>query len=271
MSAVQAGVDGLTHVFMDRPHTPEVVAALAAANAFVVRVHRARRVDDGAHRGGRSPRTRGSRRAWTRPGSPTLRSSIARYPAGNLDDVLASVAALHAAGVDLLVGSDASVPVPYLGGVAHGASVHHELQLLVRAGLTPGRGAAGRHLRAGSPVRARRPRPDRPRPARRPPAGRRRPDHRHRRHVGAAHRLARGASHGPSDPTRPRSHRPAPGGGTLASYRSTLAPMTTVRSGGRWNASARLAALRDIQTKSRARQLRRWGAPATCTVRTDRK
>ncbi|WP_456846313.1 amidohydrolase family protein [Cellulomonas sp. P5_C6] len=150
MSAVQAGVDGLTHVFMDRPHTPEVVAALAAANAFVVPCI----VLDASMMGltgeafAADPRV-SSRLdpAWL----AALRSSIARYPAGNLDDVLASVAALHRAGVDLLVGSDASVPVPYLGGVAHGASVHHELQLLVRAGLTPIEA-----LRAATSVPARR-------------------------------------------------------------------------------------------------------------------
>lgn len=50
---------------------------------------------------------------------------------------LATVAALHAAGVDVLAGTDVSMPVPSLGGLAHGASVHHELQLLVAAGLTP--------------------------------------------------------------------------------------------------------------------------------------
>ena len=51
--------------------------------------------------------------------------------------MLASAKALHDAGVDLLVGTDASAPLPFLGGVAHGASVHHELQYVVRAGLTP--------------------------------------------------------------------------------------------------------------------------------------
>ncbi|MNP59272.1 isoaspartyl dipeptidase [compost metagenome] len=44
---------------------------------------------------------------------------------------------LHRAGVDILVGTDVSVPVPSLGGLAHGASVHHEMQLLVEAGFTP--------------------------------------------------------------------------------------------------------------------------------------
>jgi imidazolonepropionase-like amidohydrolase len=45
--------------------------------------------------------------------------------------------ALHKAGVDILAGCDVSEPIPSLGGLAHGASLHQELQLLVAAGLTP--------------------------------------------------------------------------------------------------------------------------------------
>ena len=65
--------------------------------------------------------------------------------------MLATVAALHAAGVDLLAGTDVSMPVPSLGGLAHGASVHHELQLLVMAGLAPAEA-----LRAATAAPARR-------------------------------------------------------------------------------------------------------------------
>jgi imidazolonepropionase-like amidohydrolase len=46
--------------------------------------------------------------------------------------LLASVARLHAAGVPMLAGTDAPNP-----GTAHGASMHRELELLVRAGLSP--------------------------------------------------------------------------------------------------------------------------------------
>ncbi|MDL9937212.1 amidohydrolase family protein [Gordonia sp. ABSL1-1] len=67
----------------------------------------------------------------------TLRSSFGHYPQGDIDDVLASVAALRDAGVDLLVGTDVSIPEPFMGGLAHGASVHHELQYFVQAGFTP--------------------------------------------------------------------------------------------------------------------------------------
>lgn len=46
--------------------------------------------------------------------------------------ILADVGALHAAGVPILAGSDAANP-----GTTHGASIHRELELLVRAGMTP--------------------------------------------------------------------------------------------------------------------------------------
>ena len=45
---------------------------------------------------------------------------------------VASVGALHAAGVAILAGTDAANP-----GTAHGASLHQELRLLVAAGLSP--------------------------------------------------------------------------------------------------------------------------------------
>lgn len=49
-----------------------------------------------------------------------------------LENALASVKLLHAAGIPLLVGTDAGNP-----STAHGASMHGELSLLVKAGLSP--------------------------------------------------------------------------------------------------------------------------------------
>ena len=59
------------------------------------------------------------------------------YPQGRLEDAYAAVRALHDSGVDILAGSDVSEPIAILGGLAHGASLHHELRLLVAAGLAP--------------------------------------------------------------------------------------------------------------------------------------
>ena len=134
--AVDAGIDGLAHLFMDAPHTDKIIELIARSGAFVVPCV----VLDASMMGLTGAAFAADPRVHTRLDDTwlaTLQSSFNRYPHGNLGDVLTSVKALHAAGVDIITGTDASVPVPSLGGLAHGASVHHELQYLVRAGLSP--------------------------------------------------------------------------------------------------------------------------------------
>jgi imidazolonepropionase-like amidohydrolase len=135
--AVAVGIGGLVHLFMDQPHTDDVIAAIAASGAFVVPcvVLDASMMGITASPLADDPRVSARLgEAWT----SLLRGSYDRYPQGRLADVLSSVKALHDAGVDILVGSDAApFPLPFMAGVAHGASVHHELQYLVSAGLTP--------------------------------------------------------------------------------------------------------------------------------------
>lgn len=135
--AIEAGIDGLAHLFMDQPHTDEIIDLIAASGAFVVPciVLNASMMGITGKPLTGDPRI-GSRltEAWTN----TLNSSYNRYPQGKLENVLASVKALHHAGVNLLAGTDAApLPLPFLGGVVHGASLHQELQYLVQAGLTP--------------------------------------------------------------------------------------------------------------------------------------
>ena len=134
--AIEAGIDGVVHVFMDGPHTDEIIDLIASSDAFVVPciVLDASMMGITGEQLAADPRVSAKLPpAWL----TTLRSSFGHYPQGRLDDVLGSVKALHDAGVDILAGTDVSVPVPFLGGLAHGASVHHEMQLLVEAGLTP--------------------------------------------------------------------------------------------------------------------------------------
>ena len=135
-ACLQAGIDGMAHLFLDGPPSEEIVDLFTTTGAFVVvcvvldasmmGITGADLADDPRVAARLDP-------AW----DLTLRASFGRYPQGRLDDVLASVLALHSAGVDILVGTDASQPLPFLGGLAHGASVHRELQYLVQAGLTP--------------------------------------------------------------------------------------------------------------------------------------
>jgi len=147
--AIASGVDGLAHLFLDAP-TPGLIDAIVASGVFVVPtlVTLSTAFGMGAAALAADPRVRNRLSpVWLE----SLTRSMDSYPQGNLQVAFASVAALHDAGVDLLAGSDVSDPLPMLGGLAHGASLHHELQLLVQAGLTP---VAA--LRAATSVPARR-------------------------------------------------------------------------------------------------------------------
>jgi imidazolonepropionase-like amidohydrolase len=136
LQVITAGVDGLAHMFVDPPHSPEFVTAIRDSGAFVTpcltlnssvmgNTGAALAADERVH-------SRLSKK-WI----DSLCRSMNTYPQGNLGDVFAAVVTLHRAGVDILAGTDVSEPLPSLGGLAHGASLHHELQLLGKAGLTP--------------------------------------------------------------------------------------------------------------------------------------
>ncbi|GLY43280.1 imidazolonepropionase [Amycolatopsis sp. NBRC 101858] len=148
--AAEAGVDGVVHVFMDRPHTTEIVDLIAGAGMFVVPCVCLDASMMGITGSALADDPRVARRLdakW----EETLRASYNRYPQGKLEDVLETVRALAAAGVDVLAGTDASMAETFFGGLAHGASLHHELQYLVAAGLTPAQA-----LRAATATTARR-------------------------------------------------------------------------------------------------------------------
>ncbi|SEU19720.1 amidohydrolase family protein [Paenibacillus sp. NFR01] len=135
--AIEIGVDGLAHLFIDRPaSTPELVDQIAGSGAFVTPclVLNSSIIGNTASEMADDPRVKEKlSEEWI----DTLKSSFNTYPQGSMEDNFRNVMDLHRAGVDILVGTDVSVPVPTLGGLAHGVSVHHEMQLLVEAGFTP--------------------------------------------------------------------------------------------------------------------------------------
>lgn len=132
--ALDAGVDGLMHLFVDQPVDAGFIAAVRAAGAWVVptaAVLAASHGRSGADAlpgdtapGGRLSVTQLQTLGQTFPGAASRRD---RWPM-----IEAGVRALHEAGVPLLAGSDAPNP-----GTAQGVSLHHELALLVAAGLAP--------------------------------------------------------------------------------------------------------------------------------------
>ncbi|MGW7642239.1 amidohydrolase family protein [Streptomyces decoyicus] len=148
--AIEAGIDGLAHLFMDQPHTDEIINLVKTAGVFVVPCV----VLNASMMGITGSDLADDPRVATRLDADwdkALRSAFGHYLQGKIEDVLATVKALADAGVDLLAGTDVSLPLPFLGGLAHGASVHHELQYLVQAGLTPAQA-----LRAATATTARR-------------------------------------------------------------------------------------------------------------------
>ncbi|MEV0281230.1 amidohydrolase family protein [Streptomyces sp. NPDC050610] len=148
--AVEAGIDGVVHVFMDQPHTAEIIELIKDAGMFVVPCISLNASLMGITGSELADDPRVASRLDSK-WDETLRSSFDRYPQGKLDDVYDTVRALDAAGVDVLAGTDVSVPETFFGGLAHGASLHHELQYLVAAGFTPERA-----LRAATATTARR-------------------------------------------------------------------------------------------------------------------
>lgn len=130
--AIEAGADGLVHVFTDAVADDAFVAAVRARDAFVMPTLAVVASMAGSGEGQALAADARIAALLSAEQRGTLDTDFGVADAARLQQALDSVARLHAAGVDILAGSDAPNP-----GTAHGASVHHELELLVRAGLSP--------------------------------------------------------------------------------------------------------------------------------------
>ena len=132
IECIESGVDALAHVFSDSKPEADFGERVAKHHAFVITTLT---VFESLSAGSKP-------RWWEKePGlsarlTPTMRQTLAiRLPAVpdiHLNFAEETVARLHEAGVPLLAGTDSPVP-----GIAHGASLHRELELLVEAGLSP--------------------------------------------------------------------------------------------------------------------------------------
>ncbi len=133
-AAVESGADGIVHVFYDQSASAEAVELIRQHGAFVTPTLTVLESASGSLGGAElaaddrlAPYLSANERSGLETGFPA-----GVFSASALDNGMASVAALHQAGVRLLAGTDAPNP-----GTAHGASLHRELVLLVRAGLSP--------------------------------------------------------------------------------------------------------------------------------------
>lgn len=106
--AQAAGADILTHAPLDQPLSAAAAAQAAAAGRIVV------------------------------PTLTMMEALVTKIapPGADYAHARASVAALHEAGVPILAGTDANDAPNSPSAVPHGTSLHHELELLVDAGLS---------------------------------------------------------------------------------------------------------------------------------------
>ena len=131
--ALQAGADGLVHVFQDQPASDEFIELAKRRRAFVIPTLSV--IEQAAAGSGPQlaedarlkPMLLPEQRA-TLKGVFPRRANSAQLSA----NAKQSVRRLQAARVPILAGTDAGNP-----GTTHGASLHGEMALLVAAGLTP--------------------------------------------------------------------------------------------------------------------------------------
>jgi imidazolonepropionase-like amidohydrolase len=132
--AIEAGVDGLVHIFSDRAPDPEFPRMVAARRAFVVPTLTVIESVTGVAGGATLATDSSLANALSPTDSTDLKKTFPARPGAKASFAAAeeAVRRLKAARVPILAGTDAPNP-----GTLHGASIHRELELLVKAGLTP--------------------------------------------------------------------------------------------------------------------------------------
>ena len=134
-AAIDAGADGLVHLFVDRDPDPEFGRFVAQHGAFVVPTLTVLKSITGTPGAGTLVDDPRMNVYLGRQELAMLKQAFpksSRSPATSYAAAEATVRQLSAAGVPILAGTDAGNP-----GTAHGAALHRELELLVQAGLTP--------------------------------------------------------------------------------------------------------------------------------------
>ncbi len=130
--ALEAGADGLVHIFTDRASEPGFIALAVKRKAFVTPTLTVVEGTTGVASGRALPDDPRLSPYLTAEEVQGLRRSFPKHGEPRFQNALDAVRQLKAAGVPILAGTDAPNP-----GTTHGASIHRELELLVQAGLSP--------------------------------------------------------------------------------------------------------------------------------------
>lgn len=134
-AAIDAGADGLAHLFVDRDPDAEFGAFVASHKAFVVPTLTVLQSITGVPGAGSLADDPRFNAFLTKQELAMMKQPFPRgagLPPVSYPSAEATVKQLRAAHVPILAGTDAGNP-----GTAHGAALHRELELLVNAGLTP--------------------------------------------------------------------------------------------------------------------------------------
>ena len=134
-TAIAAGASGLVHIFANEAPPADFGARTKEAGAFVIPTLSVIESASGTAGGAGLTKAAALAPYMTASEGGALQASFPQRPGSplRLQHALDATRQLHAAGVLVLAGSDA----PNTGTI-HGATIHRELELLVRAGLPPG-------------------------------------------------------------------------------------------------------------------------------------
>jgi imidazolonepropionase-like amidohydrolase len=130
--AIEAGVDGLAHIFADSAPPPDFATLVHQHHAFVVPTLTAVQTGLGVASGASLVADKRLADYLSAGAQSHMKALLPSLCTGKLEYAFAATKQLYDAGVPVLAGTDAPAP-----GSWNGASLHGELELLVRAGLSP--------------------------------------------------------------------------------------------------------------------------------------
>jgi imidazolonepropionase-like amidohydrolase len=132
-TAIDRGADGLAHLFADSSPAPDFARFVAARHAFVVPTLGVLESVSGIPSGEALTTDSRLEPYLTSDDISNLKKSFPKFTTAPSEKYAEqTVAQLKAVHVPILAGTDAPNP-----GTSHGVSIHRELELLVRSGLTP--------------------------------------------------------------------------------------------------------------------------------------